>query len=101
MTPDPRLVELVEAAQNLVQTGGTVANRTRLKKAVEAIPAELMEMPAPPRGLRLTPPVEQAIARAAELANASNDLYLRTHHLEFALAEIQGGTQQPPTHQPQ
>jgi hypothetical protein len=101
MTPDPRLVELVEAAQTLVQVGSTITNRNRLRKAVEALPAELMEMPAPPRQLRLTPPVEQAITRAAELANASNDLYLRTHHLEFALAEIQGGTQQPPTHQPQ
>jgi hypothetical protein len=40
MTPDPRLVELVEAAQTLVQTGGTVANRARLRKAVETLPAD-------------------------------------------------------------
>lgn len=84
MTTDPRLLELIDAARVLVTQGGTAINRTRLKVALQAIPSDgsgLILSIAP------SPAVTQVLARAIELANASNDLFLRTQHLEFALKE--------------
>lgn len=92
-TLNAALNELIEAATNLVENGGSVANRSRLKVALAAIPCHAEEVTVS-RTLRFTPPSLQVLARAAELAQASNDLYIRTQHIEFALSDIQ------PTNQP-
>jgi hypothetical protein len=67
MIHDPRLLELIDAAEKLITEGGSVTNR---------------------RSLTPTPTVTAVLQRAVELANASNDLNLRSHHLQFALEEI-------------
>jgi len=87
MITDPRLLELIAAAENLIDKGGSVTNRNRLKEALGNIPSEFDDMSFV-RPLTPTPPTLEVLKRAVELANASNDLYLRTHHLAFALGEV-------------
>jgi hypothetical protein len=87
ITPDPRLTELLDAAQKLLEEGGTVTNRNRLRAALAAIPMGSIPMPIT-RPFLVTPTVEKVIARACELANASNDLFLRSQHLMAAFEEL-------------
>lgn len=87
MITDPRLLELIAAAENLITNGGGITNRARLKEALGAIPSEFTDTSFL-RSLTPTPIVTAILNRAVELANASNDLHLRSHHLQFALEEI-------------
>lgn len=87
MITDPRLFELISAAENLITNGGSTANRARLKAALGSVPSEFTDMSFV-RSLTPTPIVTAILNRAVELANASNDLHLRSHHLQFALEEI-------------
>jgi hypothetical protein len=92
MTNDPRLLELIAAAENLITNGGGIANRNRLKAALGAVPSDFTDMTFL-RSLTPTPVVTAVLNRAVDLANASNDLHLRSHHLQFALEEIAPTTQ--------
>jgi hypothetical protein len=92
MTTDPRLLELIAAAENLITNGGGIANRNRLKAALGAVPSDFTDMSFC-RPLSLSPTVTAVLKRAVELANASNDIRLRSHHLQFALEEIAPTTQ--------
>jgi hypothetical protein len=93
MTNDPRLLELIAAAENLITNGGGIANRNRLKAALGAVPSDFTDMSFL-RPLTPTPPTLEVLKSAVELANASNDLYLRTQQLTFALGDINSGQQQ-------
>jgi len=93
MITDPRLLELIAAAENLITNGGSITNRNRLKAALGNVPSEFTDTSFL-RALTPTPIVTAILNRAVELANASNDLNLRSHHLQFALEEI------APTNQP-
>ena len=93
MITDPRLLELLAAAEAIIFGGGNVVNRNRLRAALGAIPSEFTDTSFL-RSLTPTPTVTAVLNRAVELANASNDLNLRSHHLQFALEEI------APTNQP-
>ena len=99
MSDDP-LAELL-AAVDAVNASGSAKNRLRLRAAFNALPrdrgplADSLGPPLPPRQWSFTPHVMAALARSAELADASNDLYIRLHHLEFAIEEIQQTKTQP------
>ena len=84
---DPRLAELLDAAERLVTAGSSITNRTRLRQALSAIPREPLDV-AGFRPWRFTPAVMQVIARAAELADAANDLHVRIAYLEHAIKEV-------------
>jgi len=84
-TPDPRLVELLEAANEVLVKGASAARRTRLREAVDAVP-RLVETLSMTRPLP-TPAVVDMLNRAVGLANASNDICLRLQHIDFALKE--------------
>jgi hypothetical protein len=87
MITDPRLLELIAAAENLIEHGGSTTNRARLKEALGKVPSDFTDMSFM-RELRPTPTVVAVLANAVSMANASNDLYLRAHHLAFALGEV-------------
>jgi len=86
MITDPFLLELISAAEAVIDKG-SIVNRTRLKAALAAIPSEFSDRSFL-RTLTPTPTVTAVLNRAVELANISNDLNLRSHHLQFALDEI-------------
>ena len=92
--PSAALTELIDAAEVLIRNGSTATNRTRLRQALNALPREALPTTLPAtRTWSFSPAVIAAITRAGTLADASNDLFIRTQHLDFALKEQQ---QHPP-----
>lgn len=86
--PTAALTELIEAAEVLIRNGSTATNRTRLREALNALPRESLPTTLPAtRTWSFSPAVIAAITRAGTLADASNDLFIRTQHLDFALKE--------------
>ena len=90
-TTDPRLAELIEAASILIDQGGSVTNRNRLKAALFALDAKPLDLEKLIRPRLCTPAVSEIIAKAAQMADASNDVYVRIQHLEFAMREVNLG----------
>lgn len=79
--------ELVEAAQNLLDLGGSKARREALRQALARLPFASPERQDITRHWPFTPPCLGVLARAASLSLADGDSYIRIKHLEQALKE--------------
>jgi len=79
--------ELVEAAENLLKLGGSATRRVALRRALDRLPYAAPERQDITRHWSFTPPALGVLARAASLALAEADQYIRIKHLEQALKE--------------
>jgi len=77
--------QLVEAAENLLQLGGSITRRNALRKALDDLPMTNPNFQEITRHWRFTPQCLSVIAHAASLATADNDNHIRIKHLEQAV----------------
>jgi len=83
--------QLGEAAENLLQLGGSITRRNALRKAIDKLTYAAPDKQDITRHWRFTPPCLSIIARAASIATADKDNHIRIKHLEQAVREVARG----------
>lgn len=79
--------ELVDAAERLLQFGGSVTRREALREALKRLPYAPPERQDITRQWPFTSPALGVIARAADIAKSDGDSHVRIKHIEQALKD--------------